>query len=32
MSEKTIAIAFLLGTLFLAVLATMMFPDLPGIP
>ena len=32
MSEKTIAVAFLLGTLCLALLATIMFPDLPGLP
>jgi len=32
MSDKTLAIAFLLGTLCLAFLVTIMFPDLPGLP
>jgi hypothetical protein len=32
MSEKIPAIAFLIGTLCLAILATIIFPDLPGLP
>ena len=32
MSDKTLAIAFLVGTLVLAALATIMFPDLQGLP
>ena len=32
MSDKTLAIVFLLGTLSLAILATIMFPGSPGLP
>lgn len=32
MSDKMLAIAFLLGTLCLAVLATVMFPSASGLP
>ena len=32
MNDKTLAIAFLLGTLCLAALATIMFPEMPGLP
>ena len=32
MSDKTLAITFLIGTLCLAFLATIMFPDLAGLP
>jgi hypothetical protein len=32
MSDKIPAIAFLIGTLCLAILATIIFPDLPGLP
>jgi hypothetical protein len=32
MSDKTLAIAFLLGTACLAIIATIMFPELPGLP
>lgn len=32
LSEKTIAIIFLLGTLSLAALASIMFPEVSGLP
>jgi len=32
MSDKMLAIVFLLGTLCLAVLATVMFPSVSGLP
>ncbi len=32
MSDKIPAIAFLIGTLCLAILASTMFPELPGLP
>ena len=32
MSDKTLAIAFLIGTLCVAVLATVMYPTLQGLP
>jgi len=32
LSEKTIALIFLLGTLCLAALASIMFPEMSGLP
>lgn len=32
MSDKALAITFLLATLCLAVVATIMFPNVPGLP